>query len=458
MVVGGDVLTQGEGFSGGRPGETRDDDDVVDIRGPERVYAELQTRLAMERAVARISSRLLTTEVDDVTHVIRDGLKELGAAFDVDRAYVIALSDSGGEIELADEWCAPGVEPVARDLSALSEPLKQWWGQRIRSAGEVRIESVDDLGTDAAATREMLQREGVTSLAFVPVIVRDVLRGAVGMTTVGRTRRFDDDEIELLRVVGGAWVSRLERARAERALLAATAELERRNAELERSNRELEEFAYVASHDLKSPLLVVRGFLDLLVRHKGASLDDEGRTWIAAATRGSDRMEQLIDDLLGFSRAGRSQTVFDSVDLNAVWSMAEADCRVGIEATGARIAADELPVLRGDQTQLRQLLQNLLSNALKFARPGVVPIVEVTAERAGDQWVIAIGDNGVGVPPEDRERIFGMFTRLDETAGEPGSGIGLAICQRVAVAHGGQIWVEETDSGGSRFCVALPAA
>jgi signal transduction histidine kinase len=169
-------------------------------------------------------------------------------------------------------------------------------------------------------------------------------------------------------------------------------------------------------------------------------------------------MEQLIDDLLGFSRAGRSQTVFDSVDLNAVWSMAESDCRVGIEATGARIDADQLPVLRGDQTQLRQLLQNLLSNALKFARPGVVPIVEVTAERAGDQWVIAIGDNGVGVPPEDRERIFGMFTRLDETAGEPGSGIGLAICQRVAVAHGGQIWVEETDSGGSRFCVALPAA
>jgi signal transduction histidine kinase len=448
-------LTQGDDLPGS-PRQTRDEDEVLDIRPPERVQAVLEERLAMERAVSTISSRLLTTDFEDVTDVIRSGLEELGGAFGVDRAYVIALGDGGDEVELAEEWCAPGIAAVDRDLRSLSEPLKQWWGEQIRTVGAVLIESVEDLGPDAVETRDFLLREGVVSVAFVPVVVHDVLRGAVGMTTVGRTRRFVDDEVELLRVVGGAWVSRIERARTERALLAATAELERRNAELERSNRELEDFAYVASHDLKSPLLVVRGFLELLVTQKDELLDDDARTWIAAAARGSDRMQQLIDDLLVFSRAGRRQETVEAVDLRAIWSMAEADCRVAIEQTGARVETGELPVVSADGTQLRQLFQNLLANALKFTRPDVMPTVDVTAERVGDRWVIAVADNGVGVAPEDRVRIFGMFTRLDETAGRPGSGIGLAICQRVVVAHGGQIWVEETDSGGARFCVALP--
>jgi signal transduction histidine kinase len=320
----------------------------------------------------------------------------------------------------------------------------------------VRIESVDELDAGAEATRELLKREGVSSVAFAPVLVNGVLRGAVGMTTVGRKRSFIEDDVELLRVVGGAWVSRLARARAERDLLAATEELARHNVELERSNRELEDFASVASHDLKSPLLVVRGFLELLLEQKDELLDAEARTWLAAGLRGSDRMEQLIDDLLLFSRAGRRRHAGVSVDLGEVWTAAEADTRVAIKKAGATIERSELPVVIGDRTQLRQLFQNLLSNALKFARSDVAPMIEVTAAQVGPRWVIAVADNGVGVPPEDRARIFGMFTRLDETAGHPGSGIGLAICQRVVAAHDGELWVEESDAGGSRFCVALP--
>ena len=410
----------------------------------------------MERAVATISSRLLATDGDQVTAVVRAGLEELGAAFGVDRAYVIALGEDGEEIQLAEEWCAPGISAVERDLSVLSEPLKAWWGERIRGSGGVRIESVDELGADAEATRELLEREGVSSVAFAPVLVNGVLRGAVGMTTVGRQRCFIEDDIELLRVVGGAWVSRLARARAERDLLAATEELARRNVELERSNRELEDFASVASHDLKSPLLVVRGFLELVLEQKDELLDAEARSWLAAGLRGSDRMEQLIDDLLLFSRAGRRRHEGRVVDLGAVWSTAEADSRVAIRAAGATIERRALPVVTGDETQLRQLFQNLLANALKFARPDVAPVIEVSAAEVGSRWVITVADNGVGVPAGDRDRIFGMFSRLDETAARPGSGIGLAICQRVVAAHDGEMWVEESDSGGCRFCVALP--
>ena len=440
------MLTQSE-----RPQEA-----VLDVRAPERVREVLEQRLRLERAVATISSRLLATEVDEVAAVIRAGLEELGETFEVDRAYVIAIGEDGEEIELAEEWCAPGVDTVERDLGALSQPLKDWWDHRIRQGNGVRIESVDELGDDAEATRALLEREGVSSVVFAPVLVDGVLRGAVGMTTVGRQRSFTVDDIELLRVVGGAWVSRLARARAERDLLTATQELARRNGELERSNRELEDFASVASHDLKSPLLVVRGFLELLLEQKDELLDGEARTWIAAGLRGSDRMEHLIDDLLLFSRAGRSRHEGAPVDLGAVWSAAEEDSRIAIRRAGATIERGVLPVVTGDETQLRQLFQNLLTNALKFARPGVPPVIEVTAERDPQRWVIAIADNGVGVPPEDRARIFGMFTRLDETARHPGSGIGLAICQRVAAAHDGELWVEESSSGGCRFCFALP--
>jgi signal transduction histidine kinase len=283
-----------------------------------------------------------------------------------------------------------------------------------------------------------------------------VLRGAVGMTTVGRRRRFVEDDVELLRVVGGAWVSRLERARAERDLLAATEALARRNAELERSNRDLEDFASVASHDLKSPLLVVHGFLELLAQQKDEMLDDESRAWIAAGLRASDRMEQLIDDLLLFSRAGRRRHDGSVVDLGAAWAAAAADSRVVIEQAGARVEAGPLPTVPGDHTQLRQLFQNLLTNAMKFARPDVQPVVRARAERAGQRWLITVTDNGVGVPPEDRERVFGMFARGDETAARPGSGIGLAICQRVVAAHDGELWIEDADGGGCRVCVALP--
>jgi signal transduction histidine kinase len=434
----------------------RPQDDVLDVRSQERVRETLEERLRLERAVVTIASRLLATEVDEVRTVIRDGLEELGEAFAVDRAYVVAIGEDGEEVELAEEWCAPGVDAVERDLAALSQPLKDWWGQRIRRGGSVRIESVDELDADAEPTREMLAREGVSSVVFAPVLVGGVLRGAVGMTTVGRERRFTDHDIELLRVVGGAWVSRLARARAERDLLTATEELARRNRELERSNRELEDIASVASHDLKSPLLVVRGFLELLLEQKDELLDSEARSWILAGLRGSDRMEQLIDDLLLFSRAGRRRHDGATVDLGVVWSAAEADARLAIRTAGATIERGPLPVVAGDETQLRQLFQNLLTNALKFARPGVLPVIEVSAERDGQRWVIAVADNGVGVPSEDRARIFGMFTRLDETAAHPGSGIGLAICQRVVAAHDGELWVEESGSGGCRFCIALP--
>ena len=233
--------------------------------------------------------------------------------------------------------------------------------------------------------------------------------------------------------------------------------LEQDNAELVRSNRELEEFAYVASHDLKSPLLVVTGFLELLQRTKGDALDDDGRMYVEAALRGAARMGQLIDDLLTYSRAGRNDHNRHRVDLDIVVRQLVSDWSDAIEEAGALVQVGSLPSVPGDETLLRQLLENLFSNSLKFRRPGVDLVIEIDSERREGEWCISVCDNGIGVPIEHRDRVFTMFTRLATSTDRPGSGIGLAICHRVVQAHGGRLWVEDGDSGGARLRFTLPA-
>jgi len=233
--------------------------------------------------------------------------------------------------------------------------------------------------------------------------------------------------------------------------------LEQDNAELVRSNRELEEFAYVASHDLKSPLLVVTGFLELLQRTKGEQLDDDGRMYVDAALRGAARMGQLIDDLLTYSRVGRNDHNRHRVDLDIVVQQLVNDWSAAIAEARAIVRVGSLPSVLGDETLLRQLLENLFSNSLKFRRPGIDLVIDIDSERRGGEWCISVSDNGIGVPLEHRDRIFTMFTRLANSTDRPGSGIGLAICHRVVQAHGGRLWVEDGESGGASLRFTLPA-
>jgi signal transduction histidine kinase len=234
-------------------------------------------------------------------------------------------------------------------------------------------------------------------------------------------------------------------------------QLEQDNVELARSNRELEEFAYVASHDLKSPLLIVQGFLELLDTTKKDQLDDDARLYIDAALRGAGRMEQLIDELLIYSRVGRNDHNREWVDLGALAAAVAADSEPAIQEAGATVLLGPLPSALGNVTLLRQLFDNLISNAVKFRRTDVVPMIEVMAENWNREWRLSVTDNGIGIPREHRESVFTMFSRLAQSVDRPGSGIGLAICHRVVQAHGGRMWVEDGTDGGARLCFTLPA-
>ena len=229
-----------------------------------------------------------------------------------------------------------------------------------------------------------------------------------------------------------------------------------RTAELERSNADLQQFAYLASHDLQEPLRMVRSFGQLLQRTRTEQLDAEGQEFLGFMVDGAERMQQLIDALLAYSRVDTRGGDFDSCDCQAALQRALHHLALAIEESQAEIHCDGLPELLADQAQITQVFQNLVGNALKFRGPAP-PVITVSAEQDAAGWTFCVQDGGIGIPAEQRERIFGMFQRLHGRSDYPGQGIGLAFCRRIVERHGGRIWVEPAPGQGSRFYFMLPA-
>jgi signal transduction histidine kinase len=240
------------------------------------------------------------------------------------------------------------------------------------------------------------------------------------------------------------------------AVRAANATLEARALDLERSNSELEQFAYVASHDLQEPLRKVASFCQLLQRRYIGQLDARADQYIEFAVDGAKRMQALIDDLLTFSRVGRSQREPALVSCASALSQARTNLAGEIRRSGATISGSDLPVVRAEFSLITSLFQNLLSNAIKF-RSEQQPQIEVVTQREGSSWLFTVTDNGIGIKPEFAERIFVIFQRLHDRASYAGTGIGLAMCRKIVEHYGGQIWLDTSFQGGSRFCFTLPA-
>jgi light-regulated signal transduction histidine kinase (bacteriophytochrome) len=224
--------------------------------------------------------------------------------------------------------------------------------------------------------------------------------------------------------------------------------------ELKRSNEELEQFAYVASHDLQEPLRMVASYTQLLERRYGDKLDDNAREFIAFAVDGARRMQALIDALLQYSRVGSRAGEMAQVDLNEVLDAARINLTVAIEEAQAEVIADKLPSVVADQTQMIQLFQNLIGNAIKF-RGEQRPCVHVSATPESGRVHVVVKDNGIGIDPRYANRIFMVFQRLHTQAEYPGTGIGLALCRKIVERHGGAIWVESEPGKGAAFHFTL---
>jgi PAS domain S-box-containing protein len=344
------------------------------------------------------------------------------------------------------DWTMQFLSDTIEDLSGY--PAADFLGNRVRSYASI-IHPQD---------RELVERavqEGVNSQEPYAIEYRIVAAdGSVRWVYEKGQGVFDDEG--RVQWLDGAIFDVTERKRTEQKLRATMAELER-------SNRELEQFAYVASHDLQEPLRKIRAFGDRLETKCGDALPPKGQDYLERMVNAAERMSKLINDLLALSRVTTRGKPFEPVDLGKVTREVVSDLEARIEEVDGRVEFDGLPTIHADPTQMRQLIQNLISNALKFHREGVPPVVRVQAEVLpdpdnGEACRLTVEDNGIGFDEQHADRIFGVFQRLHARGEYEGTGIGLAVCRKIAERHGGRIEARSRPEEGATFTVTLPTS
>jgi signal transduction histidine kinase len=363
--------------------------------------------------------------------------------------------------ELDERTREGGLRGVRDELRQVRDRVGEW--QRAYAVPTIAAVRDDDADApSAAAGRRMLERVRAATAALDAELGEVRLAGREDLASAASFLSGAFVAILLLMVAGIAVVGlRLRRVvdREELALLQdAHDQLDAQARELARSNTELEQFAYVASHDLQEPLRKVASFCQLIEQRYGDKLDERGRQYVTFAVDGAKRMQQLINDLLAFSRVGRGPLQPAQVDMDFVLDQARISLASAIEESSAQIAAGPLPPVRGEPALLAAVFQNLIGNALKFRRDGgVPPHIEIGAERVDGEWVFACADDGIGIEPEYAERIFMIFQRLHPKDVYAGTGIGLALCRKIVEYHGGRIWLDtEADDGRTTFRFTLP--
>jgi signal transduction histidine kinase len=299
---------------------------------------------------------------------------------------------------------------------------------------------------------EILRSIGIHAFSCYPLLSDDKLVGALAFGT-RRAKRFKIEEQELQHAIARQMAVALERIILIQELAANNRKLSMANAELRRANSELEQFAFLVSHDLREPIRHLRIYTEILRRRLDNQLDDEGRQCLRFVLLSADKLEMLVAGLLAYTRVHANPSEAE-IDTNAVLGRVLEALRPVIVETRAVVRATDLPPLRVNDSHLAELFQQILDNALKFRTPGVPPEIDIFCYQTHKGAVLCVRDNGVGIKADHQSAIFGLFKRLD-SSGYQGTGVGLAICQKIVERYQGQIWVESEIGKGSLFCFRL---
>ncbi len=387
----------------------------------------------------------------------------ISASLDIQQVYA-SLATSVRQLIPYDRLAIATVDQqhdTITNVYSTAVPLTEWAIGKPRTLRGLAIESVvrnrSPLLMQAATEAELLAKfpdaweglqYGMLSTIVVPLIARDEVVGVLVLRSA-KTQAFTQHHLILAQQVGMQIAGAIANAWAYAALKDA-------EAALMHSNAELEQFAYIASHDLQEPLRVVGSYVQLLARRYAGQLDARADRYITRSVAGVERMQTRINDLLAYSRVGTRGLELTPTRTETVVAEVLEGLAVTIRETAAEITWDSLPVVQADATQVGQLFQNLLGNALKY-RSEQAPRVHIGVERQGQWWQFAVRDNGIGIDPAYAERIFRLFQRLHTRDEYPGTGIGLALCRKIVERHGGQLSVESQEGAGATFSFTLPA-
>lgn len=419
--------------------------DTISMRVEEvGAAAKLHAVLELNRSLGS------SLDVDEVMPKILDSL------FDVfpqaDRGFILLASGPNDELELReikDRWDERG------DVATLG-PLSLSMAERVMREGQGLL------------TRDAFDEDMEASVLDVPI--RSVIcaplagprgkpLGIVHIYTTNAERPFVSEDLEVLVSVATVAGQALEYARQHQATvqthLQREVEAQRHAEELERYINELEQFAFVASHDMKTPVRAVVSCCELVQKQYAGQLDDEANELIGHAVSSAVHMESLLNGLLEYANVRRSGRSFEPVDFETVFQTAVSKLRKEIEAAGADVSSESLPTVAADRQQMENLLTHLLDNALKF-RGSEPPQIRVTAKERDEHWLFTVHDNGIGVSHQYSDRIFVIFQRLHSQQAYPGVGIGLSICKRIVERHGGRIGVTSRPGNGSTFYFTIP--
>ncbi|RMG14499.1 MAG: PAS domain S-box protein [Cyanobacteria bacterium J055] len=436
---------------------------ITDLSDRKQAEIALHQQIERERLVTRISQHIRQSL--DLDQILNTTVAEVRQLLDADRASIFRLwANKTGVV--THEAVKQG-EPSTIGLRFEDEEFPP---DCYRDYCQGKTRNIPDIEVDETADclLEYLQNLNVKSRLVVPILVdrrptptESPLWGLLIVHQCDRIRHWQPWEANLLEQLA----VQVSIALAQGQLLEDTTRTAR---ELARSNRELEQFAYVASHDLQEPLRTVISFVQLLDEEYGDRLEGEGREYMDFIVDAATRMQQLIRDLLAFSRVGTQGSAFAPIPGDRPLDAALANLRGAIVESGAIVTRDPLPTVLADEFQLMQLFQNLIGNALKFrSRQSPRIHISVRSQTRADggeismapesrEWVFSVRDNGIGIDPKYAERIFAIFARLQGRQQSEGTGIGLAICQKIVRRHGGRIWVESAPECGATFYFTLP--
>ena len=412
--------------------------DVTERKQRER---ELSKQANQQQVVADLGQFAL--ESDDLDELMAEASRRVADVLDTEYCKVLDLDEASEELRLRQGvgWDDGLVGEAA--VSAVEAD-----SQAAYTLEKTHSVVVEDLETETRFSGpDLLTDHDVQSGISTVVGPSDEPWGILG-THDTESHTFSEEDISFVQSVANILAEAIERDQYQ-------TELEGLVADLGESNERLEQFAYAASHDLQEPLRMVSSYLQLLEDRYGNELDDEAGEFIGFAVDGADRMRHMIEGLLQYSRVETHGSRFEPVDLDDVVADVREDLDVQIEESDAEVVTEALPRVTGDESQLGQVLQNLLKNAIAYSGDEP-PRVHISAEQNGTECEVSVRDEGVGIDPAEQERIFEVFQRLHARDDQGGSGIGLALCERIVERHGGDIWVDSEPGEGATFSFTLP--